>query len=825
LGENPTLESTVTCQYDSIDFFEESERKNLFSQNLQSRKALHSPNDFFQIHIVSRGEGEKTNRYVLVVLFRRSFLQGNFMIGCCSLCHQSRLHLQVFEPGLCKNTTWTEEMGVQTCSHLITATKNAFHDLDLQISSEPSSTLAEKCTKKTQKKNGWFEALKLEGVKHNFWVHISNTNLLSLFIRKKHAWKCHLCASYKCSHWTAISNWPETIDDDSNTEGNLPNENYYQPLLYSVKRYSFIDPEMWSKAKQRSMRFLSFIEETFEFDGSYFIIRPENVTCACGQSLKFSQKAKHCMIVGPSFISNVKILSGKCLNVFCKDVPPIRYDGYNDLLINLKDKFLFCAEELLQYLELYARDGTAVNSWWESKIALHVATIADPLERAIQQSWLGEMRSHVATAITGFAELLDFPYDLIGCCQKPSKITVDGIVLSIKQLRIPSFKTPWITDKIHYRASTRPERSLSKISADEKNLFDLLLTQTQLSRKILLIGASSQNSGLALICQILLDQSPCNQVACPKPLQIFLMCFEKTLNPAVSLIPFFLAPVLENLLLFPKELSPDDSKALNLYAPVLMSVLNEAKKCGSRSKTVLKFQCFISNLKSLLSKSMHASIELREKITQFPDIIPSEHLFASKNLATTWMTGQYFPCYEPIYSIPSVDIGAESIEKRCTKNYKEKGACGAGILPFWCLEHKKCLGWVILESAESPKTISEILITRFPQAQIVMYDNSCKLHDYMLNRFPNACTDMVFMIDKLHIKNHDNCAPTYSAFAYDSLLCGISTVLAEQRNSTLARLKRTAPHMTFRMFVALLRFATAKGNRDQNHRQIIASKR
>jgi hypothetical protein len=42
--------------------------------------------------------------------------------------------------------------------------------------------------------------------------------------------------------------------------------------------------------------------------------------------------------------------------------------------------------------------------------------------------------------------------------------------------------------------------------------------------------------------------------------------------------------------------------------------------------------------------------------------------------------------------------------------------------------------------------------------KIVIYDNACSLHNYVLNRDPVFFKDTVFVVDRLHWKNHSgNC--------------------------------------------------------------------
>jgi hypothetical protein len=128
-------------------------------------------------------------------------------------------------------------------------------------------------------------------------------------------------------------------------------------------------------------------------------------------------------------------------------------------------------------------------------------------------------------------------------------------------------------------------------------------------------------------------------------------------------------------------------------------------------------------------------------------------------------TGHFFPRRPVIRKVTPLQIGREAAE--CNKDYKQAGKLGAGTLLFWCADHRVCLGYVILSSAESVRHVYEVFVSRFKQMpRVIIYDNGCNLHEYALNRDPRLFIDTMFFSDGFHTENHTNCALTYNPNLY-----------------------------------------------------------
>ena len=83
---------------------------------------------------------------------------------------------------------------------------------------------------------------------------------------------------------------------------------------------------------------------------------------------------------------------------------------------------------------------------------------------------------------------------------------------------------------------------------------------------------------------------------------------------------------------------------------------------------------------------------------------------------------------------------------------------------------------------ESPNTMFQLLYTRYGKCVgIWIYDNGCKVLEYLLNREPHHFKSGLFFIDRLHFKNHVGCSHGHSAHAYDCFQ-QVNTQAAEQGN-------------------------------------------
>lgn len=125
------------------------------------------------------------------------------------------------------------------------------------------------------------------------------------------------------------------------------------------------------------------------------------------------------------------------------------------------------------------------------------------------------------------------------------------------------------------------------------------------------------------------------------------------------------------------------------------------------------------------------NVDTEKLETRMSDIM-MESGATTDSIGEMWESGEFFPNH-PIKKVaPLVNISDK--ETSCTKNYKGKGTLAPGVIFFHCLQHSKCVGFVVLQEPESLTQISQVIIRRFSESELICYDNGCNLSEFFLNR-------------------------------------------------------------------------------------------
>ncbi|DBA80211.1 TPA: hypothetical protein ACH3X1_008104 [Trebouxia sp. C0004] len=102
--------------------------------------------------------------------------------------------------------------------------------------------------------------------------------------------------------------------------------------------------------------------------------------------------------------------------------------------------------------------------------------------------------------------------------------------------------------------------------------------------------------------------------------------------------------------------------------------------------------------------------------------------------------------------------------KTCNKFYKKHPVLTPGILTLFCA-HTECIGFSLMTDQRGPTL--HFIYNRFKTApKMIVYDNACNLHRYVLRRAPQFFSSTLFRIDRLHIRNHDGCSSGYDLRQY-----------------------------------------------------------
>lgn len=97
-------------------------------------------------------------------------------------------------------------------------------------------------------------------------------------------------------------------------------------------------------------------------------------------------------------------------------------------------------------------------------------------------------------------------------------------------------------------------------------------------------------------------------------------------------------------------------------------------------------------------------------------------------------TGYFFPNFPVTSKVTDVFVTRKSEDESCNKEYKKSGKLGAGVVLYWCIKHRECIGFNILETAESCQSIYDVLSSRSTiLPKMMIYDNACNLFEVPIN--------------------------------------------------------------------------------------------
>ena len=108
-----------------------------------------------------------------------------------------------------------------------------------------------------------------------------------------------------------------------------------------------------------------------------------------------------------------------------------------------------------------------------------------------------------------------------------------------------------------------------------------------------------------------------------------------------------------------------------------------------------------------------------------------------------------------------------------------------------------------MKTHESPKHLFKIFLTCFESLpKMIIYDNSCKLHQYVLNREPSHFKDTLFFVDRFHWRGHIGCSSGYSLDKYSTYdISSINSQVNEHGNAGLQRIKGQIAYMKPSKFI------------------------
>ncbi|KNE61688.1 hypothetical protein AMAG_18672 [Allomyces macrogynus ATCC 38327] len=578
---------------------------------------------------------------------------------------------------------------------------------------------------------------------------------------------------------------------------------------------------------------------------------PAPSTCPkCGSLAIETFYINKAVVFGTVFLESWSVPVSTCA---CSPTSTISFDGHELGIINANNHILFTYEFATEYLDLKDLLGASVSAWLATKVqdqdAHLIAANMSRDDRLWRLARWNSYGSKISTYLALVATLFEIPSTLFNCCNAPV-ITLDGTVISIKSSRLAALTEPWVIPSsasakykpvtVRYAAPSRsdstgatpvPARSLPRLDQLEQSFVKYLLKQHHdaLTHDQLMQLQNGPNPAISVLTFLhihnpdhLVDPSS----RCPSRALHFAESLIKDVSPACQLLPSSTWPAASQFANHDGNLSTDLLTCLGCDAPLMAGLLS----C-SRS---------VQQLPSAILEGHHTALHLATKalfanIVAIADASTTPLGYETMTITTAdpprplldeyLETGHFFPGRPVLRHVPRISFKSPTTKDEdcggdagCNKYAKEKGRLGPGVLFVWCPLHRICIGFIVLQRAESPQVVSELLQTRFhTPPSTVIYDNSCNLQTYMLARVPQFCRDVLFLNDGFHYSSHTNCAKTYDSRLFmDSRLKGCTTVIHEQKNKLLARLKGTAPLMRLDSFLGFLLHAVASLNQREN---------
>jgi hypothetical protein len=280
-------------------------------------------------------------------------------------------------------------------------------------------------------------------------------------------------------------------------------------------------------------------------------------------------------------------------------------------------------------------------------------------------------------------------------------------------------------------------------------------------------------------------------------------------SPVITYFPASLVPAYRAVLQAasrPRIISPALLRTTEVEAPVLGSVLRLARaRSGGGGGGMNVTAAFLGLLDELSARSAVCA--------RGPDVRPAEpspplpSATSGECLSTGICTG-----LSKVRNRPRYEADKNSESTPCRHESFARGRRTGGIFTWFC-EHGVCYGFHVIEKAEGRNEPFSFLTCYLKEApKVVVYDFACALEEYCRNREPVFFKFTRFIVDQFHWPGHPACAPSYDIRLYPSLAT-VNSVVAEQNNSALAKVKASVTRMSQGPFMTLLRLFTNNWNR------------
>ena len=493
------------------------------------------------------------------------------------------------------------------------------------------------------------------------------------------------------------------------------------------------------------------------------------------------------------------------------------YDGQDDLLLNLDDRHLFYYGYLFQYLHLMLEGKNPLIAFLRaSSRSFSVQSHTKPVSiKLLRQAW----NAFARLLSIDFVESFSCPI----CGPSPSTVICDGTLTGFRKDLMETFEAE--NPSHQSQQPVQGSSHSSRIMLKSRKSRELLLKYSGYNRdrkciqnpKNLspsefkqLLALLKKEGALPLAQVISHISSESHQRRASQPYREIM--YELSLNtPVCGMIQIAgNSEALEAIRLISSGVDirhiqyQCELKLLQNVAPVIASCILK-----------LPFtEPIPADVCSLLSQLCELLLAPFQDVT--PQAIPDPPV--DKKLS-------FFPSLPivrgiPVYAADQLNSSQkpENVDS-CRKYASSHPTLTPGIFTVYC-PHAICYGFKVMRSHESPRHPFEIFLTRFhqPPANII-YDNSCKLHQYILNRQPTHFQNTNFFVNRFHWRGHIGCSSGYSLDKYTTPdITLINSQVNEQANAGLQWIKGQIAYMKPENFMFHVKLFLSVTNMDKRAR-------
>ena len=174
------------------------------------------------------------------------------------------------------------------------------------------------------------------------------------------------------------------------------------------------------------------------------------------------------------------------------------------------------------------------------------------------------------------------------------------------------------------------------------------------------------------------------------------------------------------------------------------------------------------------------------------------------------------------YTRDCLNQDSRAKEDSCEKNFPTHRQLTPGLLLMTCAcQLKVVYGFSMMMTGESPLMLFEVIMNRFENdySPDIIYDASCKLKEYALNREPKRFMSIRVTSDGFHENNHKTCSSSFKTSSYPSLR-NANSEACEQFNSVLRRISSSTTFMQQSVFMRAITLFIANQNIIANQKKI-----